>query len=92
MKILIVAVLLLCCMSVFAKGPRSYRVKAYHAPRSSIVHVRGHVTKAGVYVAPSFRTEPNHTKVDNWSSKPNVNPYSGKVGTKDPYTTSPHGH
>ena len=52
---------------------------------SSPVRVSGHVTKSGTYVAPSYRTTPNKTKVDNWSSKPNVNPYSGKAGTKDPY-------
>ena len=30
----------------------------------------------------------NSTKADNWSSKPNVNPYTGKAGTVDPYKPS----
>ncbi len=90
MKILILAASLLCCAPVFAKGQRSYRASTYHAPRSSTVHVNGHVTKAGTYVAPSYRTAPNRTKVDNWSSKPNVNPYNGKAGTKDPYASPSH--
>lgn len=47
--------------------------------------VKGYVTKSGTYVAPSRATKPNGTKVDNYSSKPNVNPYSGKAGNKDPY-------
>lgn len=48
------------------------------------VHVRGHVTKDGVYVPPHERTAPNETRADNWSSKPNVNPITGKSGTVDP--------
>ena len=47
--------------------------------------VRGHITKKGTYVPPHHRTAPNDTKRDNYSSKPNVNPYTGKRGTADPY-------
>ena len=46
--------------------------------------VNGHVTKKGAYVAPHRATNPNHTQRDNYSSKPNVNPYNGKQGTKEP--------
>ena len=46
--------------------------------------VKGHVTKDGTYVAPHHATNPNATKTDNYSSKPNVNPYTGKAGTVDP--------
>ena len=45
--------------------------------------VKGHVTKNGTYVAQHQHTNPNGTKVDDWSSKPNVNPYTGKAGTVD---------
>lgn len=48
-------------------------------------HVKAHVTKSGVYVPAHERTTPNATKADNWSSKGNVNPRTGKAGTKDPY-------
>lgn len=47
--------------------------------------VKGHITKDGTYVAPHRATNPNGTKADNYSSKPNVNPYTGKAGTVDPY-------
>jgi len=47
--------------------------------------VRGHVRKDGAYVPPHHTTNPNDTKSDNWSSKGNVNPYTGKQGTVDPY-------
>jgi hypothetical protein len=47
--------------------------------------VKGYTTKNGVYVAPHRATNPNSTKLDNWSTKGNVNPYTGKPGTVDPY-------
>ena len=46
---------------------------------------RGHFKKDGTYVAPSQATNPNTTKLDNYSSKGNVNPYTGKEGSVDPY-------
>lgn len=54
----------------------------------STVHVRGYTKSDGTYVAPSERTAPNATKTDNWSSRPNVNPYTGVEGKKDPYAPS----
>jgi hypothetical protein len=47
-------------------------------------HVKGHMKKNGTYVAPHDRTAPNKTKTDNWSTKGNVNPETGKAGTKSP--------
>lgn len=52
------------------------------------VHVQGSVRSNGTYVAPHVRTAPNSTVRDNYSTKPNVNPYTGKEGTKIP----PLGH
>ncbi len=48
---------------------------------------KGYVTKQGVYVPPARQTNPNNTKLDNYGTKGNVNPYTGKKGTKDPYKT-----
>jgi hypothetical protein len=45
--------------------------------------VKGHFKKDGKYVQPHQATNPNQTQKDNWSSKPNVNPYNGKPGTKE---------
>ncbi|WP_257541085.1 hypothetical protein [Sphingobium sp. CFD-1] len=50
--------------------------------------VRGHIRSNGVYVAPHVRTNPNSTKLDNWSTRGNVNPYNGRTGTVDPYRPS----
>ncbi|MBS1972314.1 MAG: hypothetical protein JSU04_18555 [Bdellovibrionales bacterium] len=54
---------------------------SYSNPRS--VHVNGYTKKDGTYVAPHERSAPNNTKLDNWSHKGNVNPYTGEVGTKE---------
>jgi hypothetical protein len=65
------------------------KVSTYHAPKlyapRHAVQVRGYVKRDGTYVMPSHRTSPNATRLDNWSSKPNINPYTGKLGTKDPF-------
>ena len=45
--------------------------------------VNGHFKKDGTYVQPHNKTNPNQTQKDNWSSKPNVNPYNGKPGKKE---------
>lgn len=50
------------------------------AARSVSVH--GYTKRSGIYVAPSHRTAPNKTKADNYGTKGNVNPYTGKEGTK----------
>jgi uncharacterized protein YxeA len=47
-------------------------------------HVKGYTKRDGTYVAPHHRSDPNKTQRDNYSSKPNVNPYNGKRGTKEP--------
>lgn len=49
------------------------------------VYVRPHVRSDGTYVPGHHRTAPNSTKTDNWSSKPNTNPYNGRQGSIDPY-------
>lgn len=45
---------------------------------------KGYTKKDGTHVAPSRATNPNKSKRDNYSSKGNTNPHTGKKGTKDP--------
>jgi hypothetical protein len=52
------------------------------------VHVHGYTRKDGTYVAPYTRTAPDSTILNNYSTAPNVNPYTGKVGTVNPYAPS----
>jgi hypothetical protein len=51
--------------------------------------VKGYVKKDGTVVAPTIATNPNATKFDNYSTKGNVNPSTGKEGTVDPYKVTP---
>jgi hypothetical protein len=44
--------------------------------------VRSYVKKNGTYVQPAHRTSPDRTQRNNYSTKGNVNPYTGKRGTK----------
>ena len=55
------------------------------APASAQVHVHGYTRSNGTYVAPYTRTAPDHSIYNNYSTRPNVNPYTGKVGTVNPY-------
>jgi hypothetical protein len=70
MKTLALTILALCCGAAMAAGSHS---------------VKGYYKKDGTYVAPTRATNPNATKVDNYSSKGNFNPATGKAGKKDPY-------
>ena len=42
--------------------------------------VSGYTTKRGTYVAPYYRSNANSRKSDNYSSRGNYNPYTGKKG------------
>lgn len=46
------------------------------------VAVKGYTKKDGTYVAPHYRSAPDGDTSNNWSTKGNVNPYTGQEGTK----------
>ena len=46
--------------------------------------VQSYTTSGGTYVQPHQQTNPNNTQRDNYSSRGNVNPYTGAVGTRNP--------
>jgi len=47
-------------------------------------YVHGYITQRGTYVAPYHATNPNHTRQDNYSARANINPYTGRAGTRSP--------
>lgn len=47
-------------------------------------YVRGHIRRDGTYVQPHFKSEPNNTNLDNYSTRGNVNPYTGDRGYEQP--------
>lgn len=90
-KLLILATMIsIAAMSgnAFARGS-SYSGKSYtpsysrsSASGSSDHSVRGYTRSNGTYVAPSHATNPDSTRNNNYSTSGNVNPYTGKLGTK----------
>ena len=65
-----------------------FAISLLYSTVSQAGSVRGYYRSNGTYVAPHHRTDPNDTKLDNYSTKGNVNPYTGKEGTVDPYGNS----
>jgi hypothetical protein len=51
--------------------------------KGGTVNVRPYTKKDGTVVDGHHRTAPDTSKGNNWSSKGNVNPYTGKPGTKE---------
>ena len=76
MRIEIIAALLLSAVSLAAVAAET-------------VHVDGYVRKDGTYVPPHYRTAPDSSRSNNWSSQGNVNPYTGEQGRVNPYTPPP---
>jgi len=54
----------------------------------SQVRVKGYYRKDGTYVQPHYRSNPDGNVYNNWSTKGNINPYTGKEGTKNPTTSN----
>ena len=68
-KLLVISILIIFTGSAFA---RSVRVKPYYRQN-------------GTYVQPHYRTSPDRNIWNNYSTRGNVNPYTGNKGYKDPY-------
>lgn len=47
--------------------------------------VRGYIKKSGTYVAPHYKSNRDSSKFNNWSTKGNSNPFTGKKGYVNPY-------
>lgn len=75
-KLLLVAVLFVGLLSFSTSAEaRTTRVRGYYKPST------------GRYVVPHYKTTPNRSKFDNFSTKGNYNPYTGKKGYSSPYKT-----
>lgn len=46
--------------------------------------VRGHYNSNGSYTEPHYRSNPNSTQLDNYSTRGNTNPYTGSTGSRSP--------
>jgi hypothetical protein len=61
----------------------SSSVNSFYSANTNPNHVQvdGYYKSNGTYVEPYTRTAPNSTIRDNFSTSPNLNPYTGKIGT-----------
>ena len=73
MKLVLAAVLVAFTSSVVAQS----------------TYVRPHVRKDGTYVEGHHRTAPNNTRVDNYGTQGNTNPWTGQQGTASPHPQQP---
>lgn len=83
MRITKTSLFLLAWLLVLLVSPLVHS-KSPYAGNNNVVPVQGYTKRDGTYVSPYQHTAPNGTQKDNWSSKPNVNPYTGKEGMKAP--------
>jgi hypothetical protein len=51
------------------------------------VYIKPHTRSDGTYVQGHYRTAPNSSQYDNYSTKGNYNPYTGQAGTVEPQPT-----
>lgn len=75
MKKLIVSFLIAVAFLVSSAGfaDAATRVRGYYKPST------------GTYVQPHYRSSPNSSRYDNYSTRGNYNPYTGKKGSTSPY-------
>ncbi len=73
-KLHILAILLALVISLFSVSVAD-----------AATRVRGYYRSNGTYVQSYYRTSPNYTKLDNYSTRGNYNPYTGKKGYVSPY-------
>jgi len=88
-KIMVFAVLATVVVfsgSALARGSSSGGHSSGHSSYSSSSRsdhtIRAYTKSNGTHVGPSHATNPDTTRNNNYSTKGNVNPYTGKPGTK----------
>jgi hypothetical protein len=65
--------------------PGSYGTGLYGTGSNPSSHyVQPYVRSNGSYVQGHYQTNPNHTQLDNYSTRGNYNPYTGQYGTRIP--------
>jgi len=86
-----IAAMLVVSASTFAKGGshgaghgggHSYKAATGTGASSSKQHVSGYTKHDGTHVNTHNRSSKDQTKTNNWSTKGNTNPDTGKPGTK----------
>lgn len=76
------AALMLSAPTFAANKSYSSKSSGYGYTNSSHTHVKSTVTKDGTYRQSHERTNANTTQKDNYGTRGNTNPWTGKKGTK----------
>lgn len=86
MKALFVAAILAASTSMafaqYGYGSRSYGFGS--GSNSSSTYVQPHFNSNGSFTNGHYRTTPNRTQMDNYGTRGNYNPYTGRTGTRAP--------
>lgn len=85
-SVVVIAISVALSGNVYARGSsfgtHSSFKSGYSSGSGSDHAVSGYTRSNGAYVRPSHATNPDSTRNNNYSTKGNVNPYTGKPGTK----------
>ena len=65
-------------------GSSGYQAAPIYQPVGGGVWVDAYLRQDGTYVPGHYRSPPDGDPTNNWSNKPNVNPYTGQPGTRQP--------
>jgi hypothetical protein len=84
---LIIAVCAAFPAAALARGGGGHRSQSTHSESAGRVNshehvVHGYTKRDGTVVQGYHATDPNGTRNDNYSTRGNTNPYTGKEGTK----------
>jgi hypothetical protein len=80
-------VMLFASLPAFGFQRGSHSSRSYSSGRTSSSHttVHGYTTRRGTHVQSYRKTTPDHSRSNNFTSRGNTNPYTGKRGYKKPY-------
>lgn len=67
---------------------RLFLIAALLAPSAAEAgeYVRGYIRRDGTSVQPHYRSSPDGSRWNNYSTDGNVNPYTGESGSVNPYS------
>jgi hypothetical protein len=88
--LIIMMTAILAAPAVFAKGGHGGHYGGHRSTmpsygtgsKGSHEHVNGYHKRDGAYIAPHNRSTADHTRNNNWDTKGNYNPDTGKPGAK----------
>lgn len=61
---------------------------AFVSPVFADTYVNGYTRRDGTYVQGHYRSSADSSRLNNYSTRGNYNPYTGQQGYKNPYSTN----